>query len=283
MSNFTEKAPAKLNLTLDISSKRGDGYHTIASIMQSVSLCDSVSVVQNKSGKITIKTNLPYLPTDSSNLCYKAAALYFEKMNIKGAGIEINLHKIIPVASGMAGGSSNAAAVLRILQKMYGEADDILGLAAKIGADVPFCMSGGTVLCEGIGDKMTLLERHPSDVWTVVAKNSRKVSTAHVYACYDEKQNMVKNRPNNEAMAQALKDGNIKRIAGELCNVFEPVLYQPPVERLKKRILSLGALGVAMTGAGSAVFGIFEDKNSADKCMMKLREDNIFACSAKFI
>ena len=254
---------AKINLTLDVLSKLDNGYHTIESIMQTVSLFDLVIVDKTNHG-YSIATNLKYLPTNNKNIAYKAMEAFFTTTQIKG-GAKVMIHKNIPVSAGMAGGSTNCAAVLCALNRLfdYPLSDfELLELGKTLGADVPYCMTGSTQLCEGIGEKLTLLPSAPR-MWILLVKPPINISTALIYEQIDNK--IIDKHPNTNAMIDALKNGDIKNIANNLCNVMESVTcdMHPIIGGIKNKMMLNGALGSLMSGSGPTVFGIFDDEKKA--------------------
>lgn len=272
------KSYAKINLTLDITGKRSDGYHDIRTIMQTVNLFDLIIADKRKSG-ISIKTNLSYLPTDEKNLMYKATALFFS--SIKG-GISIILHKNIPVAAGLAGGSGNAAAVLCALNALYDfpfSNEELADMSVSIGADVPYCLMGGTALAEGIGEKLTPLPDCPK-LTLLLVKPSINISTPDIYREFDNSDKVI--HPNTEAMLSAIEDGDILKIAENLSNTFESITEKkyPVISGIKEKMLKNGALAATMSGSGPTVFGLFDNiqkaKRSADSFHKQFRE--VFLC-----
>lgn len=259
---------AKINLTLDITGKRPDGYHDVEMIMQTVSLFDLI-IIDKTSGDIGISTNLKYLPNNDKNIAYKAVKLFREETGILG-GARIIIHKNIPVAAGLAGGSGNAAAVLCALNLLYNtnlSAAELCRMGAKLGADVPYCIMGGTYLATGIGD---ILEPIPSapKAYILLVKPPVSVSTQAIYSEIDTAP--IPRHPDTATMKAALADGNLQAIADNLCNVMETVTQAqyPEIRGIKTKMVSNGALGAVMSGSGPTVFGIFDNymkvKASAD-------------------
>ncbi len=258
MTTLYEGAFAKLNLTLDVLDKRDDGFHDIKSIMQSISIRDDV--------EIDIDTGKPWkllctdksIPQDERNLAWKAAEVFFEATGKKADGIEIRITKRIPSGAGLGGGSADAAAVLRALNKHYGEPLSILALAelgASVGSDVPFCTLCGTAMVEGRGERLRKLPDIPSCVF-VVCKPEFSISTSELYCKIDEKP--IARRPDHQAMESAILAGDLGRIAENLYNVFDPVVTQEHLELnyIKSIFNSYGSVGQQMTGSGSAVFAM---------------------------
>ena len=269
------KAYAKLNLTLDVLDKRPDGYHEMRMIMQDVALFDALHIKQEgPPGQVTIKTNLGYLPQDGRNIAVQAAQLFLKTTGIAD-GIAIHIRKQIPVGAGMAGGSADAAAVLRALNRMYRTGlspSRLRDLAGQLGSDVPYCISGGTALATGRGERLSPLPPMP-DCAIVIAKPAFSISTPKLFAQIDSGQ--VTRRPDTDGAMQALQEGDLLGLAGRLCNVFEEVL--PPrfqeVFRIKERLLQHGAAGASMTGTGAAVFGLFPEKAAAMAAYTALRRE----------
>lgn len=270
---------AKINLTLDVVGRRDNGYHDVSMIMQTVNLSDNITVDRIKNG-IFIKTNLNFLPTDSRNIAYAAAELFFEESKISG-GAKINIYKNIPVAAGLAGGSGNAAAVLCALNKLYGcplSWERISQISVNLGADVPYCIMGGTALAEGIGDELTELPAVPK-MTVLLVKPPISVSTPYVYGEYDKLENCV--HYDTKKMVSSL--GNIYEISENLFNTLEQVTIKkyPVISGIKNKMLSDGALGALMSGSGPSVFGIFDDynkaKKSADDFFRQFRE--VYLCN----
>ena len=256
---------AKINLTLDVLGKRPNGYHDVKMIMQTVSLYDLVLVDRTDNG-ISISTNLRYLPVNEKNIAYKAALAFFERTNING-GCKIMIHKNIPVAAGLAGGSGNAAAVLCALDRLYNtnlSQKELMALGATLGADVPYCIMGGTALAEGIGEILTPLPDVPKSVILMV-KPPISVSTGAIYEAIDSAD--IANRPDTDGMINAIKSGDVSAIAGNLSNVMGTVTenIHPIVGGIRRKMILNGALGSVMSGSGPTVFGIFADYDTAKK------------------
>lgn len=256
---------AKINLTLDVLGKRTDGYHNVKMIMQTVSLFDLILVDQTKSG-ISISTNLRFLPTNEKNIAYAAAQTFFYKTGING-GCKIMIHKNIPVAAGLAGGSGNAAAVLQSLNMLYNTGltnDQLCEMALELGADVPYCILGGTYLAEGIGEKLTPLPSMKKCVILMV-KPPINVSTASIYNAIDSAP--INNRPDTESMILALEHGDINSVAENLSNVMGTVTEElhPIIRGIKQKMIMNGAIGAEMSGSGPTVFGIFPDFETAKR------------------
>lgn len=256
---------AKINLTLDVLKKRADNYHDVEMIMQTVSLYDLVLVDKMKSG-ITISTNLRFLPNNDKNIAYMAAKKFFDYTGLN-AGCKIMIHKNIPVAAGLAGGSGNAAAVLCSLNLLYNTAlsvDELCSIGLQLGADVPYCILGGTYLAEGIGEKLTPLP-DMADCTILMVKPSINISTASIYDAIDNEE--ISSRPDTQAMICALENRDINMIAANLSNVMGVITgkLHPIVRGIRKKMLLNGALGAQMSGSGPTVFGIFPDYETAKK------------------
>ncbi len=257
-------AYAKINLGLDVLSKRADGYHEVRMIMQTIGVCDVLDVTKTDEAGITITTDRSDLPVNEDNLIYKAAKLIMDEYDIKG-GITVDLTKNIPVAAGLAGGSTDAAAVLKAINELYGlglSVADLAKLGVRIGADVPYCISGGTMLSCGIGEILTPLAPCP-DCKVIIAKPDASVSTASVY----KRLQLDKvNHPDIDAMIAGIENGNIREVAGNLGNVLETVTVSdhPVIDDIKKIMLHNGAAGALMSGSGPTVFGLFLSEEEAE-------------------
>lgn len=254
---------AKINLTLDVLGKRSDGYHEVEMIMQTVSLFDLI-ILDKCKDSISVSTNLKYLPNNDKNIAYQAVKAFTEYTGIRG-GAKIIIHKNIPVAAGLAGGSGNAAAVLCALDMLYGTnlgARELCEIGARLGADVPYCILGGTRLASGIGD--TLKEFPPMpDAYILLVKPKINVSTKDIYSEIDDA--VISEHPDTAAVTAALKNADIYAIAKNLRNVMESVTQKkyPQIAGIKNKMLLNGALGAVMSGSGPTVFGIFNDYRKA--------------------
>lgn len=267
------KALAKINLGLDVLGKRENGYHDVRMVMQSIYLYDDVRIERTKNPGIEVKTNLYFLPTDENNIAYKAAAMLIEEFQIH-EGVVITLDKHIPVAAGMAGGSSNAAAVLFGMNKMFGlglSKQELMDRGVKLGADVPYCIMRGTVLAEGIGEELTVLPAMPKCT-VLVAKPGISVSTKMVYEALDSKE--IVKHPDIDALLAGLEKGSLREVAASMGNVLEDVTIPmyPVIEDIKNVMKEEGALNAMMSGSGPTVFGLFENKAQARKAQEKIRE-----------
>lgn len=269
-------AMAKVNLGLDVVKKREDGYHEVRMIMQSVNLADKIILSKTKEPGIHLRTNLSYLPVNENNLVYKAAQLLKEEFNIE-EGTEIELEKHIPVAAGMAGGSSDGAAALIGMNKLY-QLDltkrELMQRALKLGADVPYCILRGTALSEGIGEVLTVLPEAP-DCYVLIAKPPISVSTRFVYE--NLRINELEQHPDIDGMIQAIREKDIYGVADRLSNVLETVTIKeyPVIEQIKQEMKKSGALNAIMSGSGPTVFGLFDDKEKAEKAYEMLKEGSL--------
>lgn len=267
-----EKAYAKLNLTLDVLGTLPDGYHEMKMVMQSVSLCDDVFIALNDSGKVTMESNFGFLPCDGRNIAVKAAQRFFAKAGLGSVGAHIRLQKRIPVGAGMAGGSTDAAAVLRALNRLCGTGfsrEELEELGGALGSDVPFCIAGGTRLATGRGEVLSPLPPMP-DCGLVICKPRFSIKTPELFARIDSRSSRI--HPDTDGMIAALDAQDVQGIARRMYNVFEDVLPRRcgEVGVIKSRLLDAGALGAVMTGTGSAVFGIFGDPAAAEMAAVQL-------------
>lgn len=265
------KAYAKVNLGLDVLRRREDGYHEVKMIMQSIDIYDRIEMRKTSNPGIAVETNLKFLPVNQDNLVYKAAKLLFDAYELPG-GIAINLKKYIPVAAGMAGGSSDAAAVLYGINRMYDlrlSLQELMDYGVRIGADVPFCLVRGTVLAEGIGEKLTKLNAAP-DCYVVIAKPPYGVSTKWVYTAL--KVNELEEHPDIDGIIDAINDGDVKRMAALMGNVLETVTEKEykSITDIKNVMKEEGALNALMSGSGPTVFGLFDDKEAAERALKRI-------------
>jgi 4-diphosphocytidyl-2-C-methyl-D-erythritol kinase len=286
---ITKNSYAKINLYLDVLDKRLDGYHNIKSVMQSISLFDTLSLeITDVSGEneIEILCNSSNLKCDNSNLIYKAFIRFFEKTQIKGKKCTFSLEKNIPISAGMAGGSSNAATTLLLLNEACGyplDKNGLLDLASKIGADVAFCLYGGTCLCEGIGEKITPLNSF-KDAYVVCAIDNSNVSTPVAFSMLDEKfGTSCTDSANISNMLRAIKENDLKAISSSLYNKFENVIIptNKNIELIKETLIKHGAIGALMSGSGPSVFGLFENEEAQKSAYIALKSDNISAFLCK--
>ena len=283
MNTVTEKAYAKLNISLDVSKAREDGYHDMVMVMQTVSLCDELSITLDQTGIVRAEADLRYIPRDDRNLAVKAAKLYFAKTGREGTGAVIRMKKRIPVGAGMAGGSSDAAAVIRALSRTFGQElkkDEMMALAEQTGSDVAFCVLGGTALAEGRGEILTPLRDMP-DCTIVICKPDYSISTPELFRAIDREKLRV--HPDTAGILEAIREGNLAQICRRMHNVFEdvPDRRMKIIGGIKTRLINKGAEGAVMTGTGSAVFGIFTDENTAKKACSAMAKEVPFTCLAK--
>ncbi|MFJ7936797.1 4-(cytidine 5'-diphospho)-2-C-methyl-D-erythritol kinase [Sporosarcina sp. NPDC096371] len=256
-----EKAPAKINLTLDVLHKRPDGFHEVEMIMTTVDLADQIWIRPMDNGRITIKTSERFVPNDRKNLAYQAAELLQKQYGIK-KGVEITLEKSIPVAAGLAGGSSDAAATLRGLNRLWNlgiSADELATLGARIGSDVSFCVHGGTALATGRGEIIKRLPA-PPNCWVILAKPAISVSTADIYGNLDLSAVI---HPNTSSMIEALMASDYDKMCKSVGNVLEGVTMDlhPQVVMLKEQMKRFGADAVLMSGSGPTVFGLVKHES----------------------
>ncbi|MGN0307321.1 MAG: 4-(cytidine 5'-diphospho)-2-C-methyl-D-erythritol kinase [Lachnospiraceae bacterium] len=276
MKRVTVQAMAKINLGLDVLRRREDGYHQVRMIMQTVNLYDTLTFTAKEEPGIVVRTDHHQLPVDDSNLIVKAARILFEAYPTFG-GVEISLTKRIPIAAGMAGGSTDAAAALVGLNQLFDlgcSEERLKELGVSIGADVPYCIRGGTVLCEGIGEKLTPLSPLTNG-YLVIAKPNISVSTKYVYEQLQV--NSLKHHPNIDAMAEAVGRQDLEKIAVYMENVLETVTEKeyPVITDLKRLLKKEGAMNSIMSGSGPTVFGLFSRKETAEQALKKIEESGM--------
>lgn len=279
MDKIIMRAPAKINWTLDILGRRKDGYHDIATIMQSVAIYDEIEIAKVSKPGIDVKVSTSDIPGGRANIGYRAAELMLETFKIHG-GIEIYIHKHIPAAAGMGGGSSDGAAIMLGIRDIYDigvSVEELTKLGSGIGADVPFCMVGGTALAEGIGDRLTKLPA-VEQMWLVIVKPDIHISTAEIYGLVDIQD--IARRPQNEKFIHALHEGDMVSAAKYGGNALEEVtarLY-PAIYTIKEELISAGAVYSLMSGSGSSVFGVFENREKAALAynLLKVRYGQVF-------
>lgn len=272
MNEISLKAMAKVNLSLDVLRQREDGYHQVRMIMQTINLYDQLSLKKSPMSGIQLTANVDFLPIDKNNLVYKAAKLLMEEFHIK-EGLEIYLEKHIPVAAGMAGGSSDAAAVLLGVNDLFDlqlSTEELMERGVKIGADVPYCIMGGTALAEGIGEKLTKLTNMP-DCYVLIAKPDISVSTKFVYENLHVSQ--LKVHPDIDAMIAEIEKGSLSGVAEEMGNVLETVTVKayPVIEDIKNCMKENGAVNALMSGSGPTVFGLFAKEEQAQRAKQVLK------------
>ena len=278
-AEFSEKARAKLNLTLDVREKTDDGYHRIVTVFQTVDFGDEITF-RPDDGPLTAKTDLPFLPTGEKNLAVRAAQLFFRETGVAPMGGVIGIKKNIPVCGGLAGGSSDAAAVLRLLNRACGtglSVSELEKLSEQLGSDVPFCIAGGTVLGEGRGEKMTRLRAMP-ECGVVILRPDFASSTPELFKAIDSLR--VVSRPDTAGMLRAIEEGSLTAVSRRVFNIFEAALprrWSEKVNEAKDALLENGALGACMSGTGSAVYGLFADEKAANTAASRIKG---FACFA---
>ena len=287
MNSITLKSRAKINLSIDVLGKRQDGYHLVEMLMQTIDLYDLIEINEKDNDQITIKSTSDEIPLDCNNLVYKAANLIKKTFNIN-KGVEIHIKKNIPVAAGMAGGSSNAAAALVGLNKLWNlnlSNQQLEKIGLKLGADVPFCINGGAVLASGIGEELTPIKGLTKDVCILVCKPDLFVSTKEVYECIDSKD--IDKRPNNKFLIECLKNEDTRQLAENMFNVLEGVTMDkhPVIQQIKDIMTNNRALGAMMSGSGPTVFGLYENREDAVKCKAILekqfKQTFVVACEEK--
>ena len=275
-------APAKLNLTLDVLGKRPDGYHDLKMVMQSITLGDTLTLEPGGEG-VRVQTDLHFLPTGPKNLAAAAALRFYETLGRPVPGLEISIRKRIPVCAGMAGGSTDAAAVLRALNQRAGSPltpAELARVGEQVGSDVPYCVLGGTALAEGRGERLTPLPALPR-CWVVVCKPEFAISTPELFARIDSVR--LRCRPDTDGLLSALEEGDLGGAARRMYNVFEDVL--PPRQRdrvgeLENALIQAGALGANMSGTGPTAFGLFDCPEAAEEARAVLAENcrDTFLC-----
>ncbi len=276
------EANAKINLLLDVTGVKGNGYHSLFTVMQSIGLSDTVTVKTTASGEITVSCSDPEIPTDKSNIVYKCAELFFDETDIENRGVHISIEKRIPSQAGLGGGSADGAAVLVALNEIFATGlteRELCRLGGKIGADIPFCIMGGTALALDIG---TVVAPLPDlrECCIVIVKPKSNVSTAEAYAALDA---IDIKHPKNTEMLDALVSGDFETAMKYCANVFEQAIDVSGRVDIKDIMLKNGCFAACMSGSGSAVFGIFDHITNADECSDALEDrfDDIFVCEPK--
>lgn len=272
MSEIAVNAYGKINLSLDVLRKRQDGYHELRMIMQQIALKDTIEILELDEG-IKIESNNLDLPTDSTNLVYKSWKIMCSRFKIN-KGVYIYIEKNIPIAAGLAGGSSDAAAVLKGLNKLWNldlSEKELMDIGLEIGADVPYCIMGGTALAEGIGEKLTKLPNF-SNKLILLANPGIEVSTGHVFRDLDL--NSITKRPDTNTLIDAIKDNKLDFVGANMVNLLETVTIPkyPIIEEIKNMMIDNGAVGSMMSGSGATVFGIFDDNKKIKKCKQILNK-----------
>lgn len=283
MRETNERAYAKLNISLDIVGKRPDGYHDMVMVMQSVSLCDELCIRLNDTRELSAVSDLHFIPNDERNLAVRAARQFLDAAGEPGQGVEISMKKRIPVGAGMAGGSADAAAVLRGMNRLYGgrfSTAELETIAAGIGSDVAFCVAGGTALAQGRGELLSRLPDMP-ECYFVICKPGFSISTPELFRSIDSAP--LRHHPDTAGILDSLDRGELEGICRRLYNVFEDVSDRriKTVGEIKSRLLDCGAAGAVMTGTGSAVFGIFTDAATAQEAQSALLREYRFCCVAE--
>lgn len=272
MKRMTQQAPAKVNLALDILGRRADGYHDMRMVMQTVSLCDTVSVEETAEG-FTLHTDGDFIQAGKKTLEQRAAEAFFIAVGRPMPGLSVTLEKRTPAYAGLGGGSADVAALLRILRDRYCPdmtCEELERVGFQVGSDMPFCVRGGTALAEGRGEVLTDLRPLP-DCWLVLCKPDFGIPTPSLFALVDGGE--LRRRPDIGGMAAALEAGDLAGTAARLGNVFEEVLPDPyhEVFAIKRRLLDLGALNAAMSGSGPTVFGVFREREAAEQAAERLK------------
>ena len=278
---MTEYAYAKLNLSLDVTGRREDGYHDMLMVMQTISVSDRIDLELTEEPGIQAECNFRYVPTDGRNLAVRAAQVYLQAVaenQHKTKGVSIRLEKRIPVGAGMAGGSADAAAVLRGMNRLFGSPlnrKELEALAGQVGSDVAFCVAGGTQLAKGRGEQLEDLPPLPP-CWIVVCKPGFSISTPELFRKLDEVS--LRRHPDTAGMLAALREEDLRGIGIRMYNVFEdvPDRRMRQTGEIKSVLLDHGALGAMMTGTGSAVFGIFSNTEAAERCAADLKKEHRF-------
>ena len=275
MKEIREKAYAKLNISLDVTNRREDGYHDMVMVMQTVSLCDELQLRFNDSGKVTASSNLRFIPSDERNLAVRAALRYLEAVGESGQGLHIDMRKNIPVGAGMAGGSADAAAVLRGMNALYNFRLDrkrLEELACAVGSDVAFCVAGGTALARGRGEILEDLPPLP-DCFFAICKPEFSISTPELFRKLDE--TPLRRHPDTAGLVEAIDRGQLRQLCRRMYNVFEDALPRSAGEiaAIRGKLLDAGALGAIMTGTGSAVYGVFDRIETAETAFAFLNRE----------
>lgn len=284
LKKLTIDGNAKINLSLDVIRRREDGYHDLSMIMQEITLNDVIELEEIERDEIRVSCTNEKVPTDASNIVYRIAYTIKEKFKIK-KGISINIIKNIPLAAGLAGGSADGAATLKGLNELWNlelSEQELIEIAKPIGADIPFCVVGGTALAEGIGEKLTKI-RGLGAVDILLVYPEVEVSTAYVYK--NLKLDEIEKRPDNSDLIEAIERGDINHLAKNMVNVLESVTSSrySIIEEIKKSMIENGALGSMMSGSGPTVFGIFESETSLERCAKELKKKYKVVIKAKTV
>lgn len=281
MKQIIVKAPAKINISLDIVGLRDDNYHLMKMIMQTIDLYDIIHIKENEENQIKLLSNKNTIPLDKTNIAYKVADAFYNYTNIKKSGVIIEIEKNIPFGAGLGGGSADGAGVLVGLNNLYKTNlanEELILIGQKVGADIPFCLIGGTALVEGIGEKITKIKDMP-ECYIVIVKPTESINTKLAFMIYDNMKNIM--HPNTDAVLEGFKKQDIKEISNNMVNVFEQTITLESIEQIKTIMKKNDALNAIMTGSGSAVFGLFIDKENANKCLKRIKNLNYetFLCS----
>lgn len=273
MQTIEVMAPAKINLTLDVLGKREDGYHDLRMVMQSVDLCDTLTLADGNGAGVRVSSNVGFLPCDERNLAASAALAFWRALDIPAQPLDITLKKVIPVCAGLGGGSSDAAAVLRGMNLRHNaglSVQELAKIGEQVGSDVPYCVLGNTALAEGRGEILRELPKLPQ-CWAVLCKPDFSVSTPALFGKIDSVR--LRCHPDTEGMLRALEQGDLPGVARRLYNVFEDALPErcaDKVNQVKSILIDCGALGAVMSGTGSAVYGLFHDEQAAQRAKDRL-------------
>lgn len=281
MDEFTIQAPAKLNLTLDVLGRREDGYHDLKMVMQSITLADRLTLRPGRAPGIQVSSSFHFLPTGEKNLAGKAAVCFYQALGRPARDLDISITKHVPVCAGMAGGSSDAAAVLRALNRLEGDPfspEELAHVGEAVGSDVPYCVLGCTALAQGRGEVLTPLSPLPH-CWVVACKPDFPVSTPELFARIDSCR--IRRRPDADGLMAALEQGDLMEVARRMYNVFEDVLPERQLARvadIKNILIQQGALGANMSGTGPTAFGLFSSQSQAQAAydVLKQRYQEVF-------
>ncbi len=281
MDEFTIQAPAKLNLTLDVLGRREDGYHDLKMVMQSITLADRLTLRPGRAPGIQVSSSFHFLPTGEKNLAGKAAVCFYQALGRPARDLDISITKHVPVCAGMAGGSSDAAAVLRALNRLEGDPfspEELAHVGEAVGSDVPYCVLGCTALAQGRGEVLTPLSPLPH-CWVVACKPDFPVSTPELFARIDSCR--IRRRPDADGLIAALEQGDLMEVARRMYNVFEDVLPERQLARvadIKNTLIQQGALGANMSGTGPTAFGLFSSQSQAQAAydVLKQRYQEVF-------
>ena len=266
------KAYGKVNISLDVVGKREDGYHLLSMIMQNIDLYDEIEVEKQECG-IILECNKSYVPVDNRNLAYKAAEIFKERYDIVD-GVKINIEKNIPVSAGLAGGSTDAAAVLKVMNKLFNvnaTEEELMELGLKLGADIPYCIHGGTALCEGIGEIITPIKPFRDKI-VVLVKPAFGVSTKEVYKNFNLEK--VKQHPKTAEIINAIENDDLNFVASNMKNLLENVTLRKHkiLIKIKEEMNACGAINSMMSGSGPTVFAFFDDMLKAQRCFEKMKK-----------